>query len=111
VPPLDLDSAVRDALDAALLARGRLDGMSSVLPDRHLLLCSYVRKEAVLSPQIEGTQSTLADRLLFELGIERSALPAFGADAPQCEGALDVGRDPQRSPAQYAVDFDESLRV
>lgn len=67
VPPLQLDGEARDALDAALLALGRLDGVSSVLPDTHLLLYSYVRKEAVLSSQIEGTQSTLTDLLLFEL--------------------------------------------
>lgn len=67
VPPLVLDGAARDALDAALLALGRLDGISSVLPDTHLLLYSYIRKEAVLSSQIEGTQSTLADLMLFEL--------------------------------------------
>jgi Fic family protein len=67
VPPLVLDGEPRTALDAALLALGRLDGVSSVLPDTHLLLHTYVRKEAVLSSQIEGTQSTLADLLLFEL--------------------------------------------
>jgi Fic family protein len=67
VPPLAMNGGVRTALDAALLALGRLDGVSSVLPDTHLLLYTYVRKEAVLSSQIEGTQSTLADLLLFEL--------------------------------------------
>jgi Fic family protein len=66
-PPLALDGKPRVALDAALLALGRLDGVSNVLPDTHLLLYSYVRKEAVLSSQIEGTQSTLDDLLLFEL--------------------------------------------
>lgn len=66
-PELALDGSVRDALDRALLALGRLDGVSSLLPDVHLLLYSYVRKEAVLSSQIEGTQSTLSDLLLFEL--------------------------------------------
>ena len=66
-PPLALEGEVRTGLDAALLALGRLDGVSSVLPDTHLLLYTYVRKEAVLSSQIEGTQSTLADLLLFEL--------------------------------------------
>ncbi len=67
MPPLAIDGEVRAALDGALLALGRLDGVSSVLPDTHLLLYTYVRKEAVLSSQIEGTQSTLADLLLFEL--------------------------------------------
>jgi Fic family protein len=49
------------------VALGRLDGVSSLLPDTHLFLYTYVRKEAVLSSQIEGTQSSLADLLLFEL--------------------------------------------
>jgi Fic family protein len=67
VPPLEVDEQARTALDAALLAVGRLDGVSSVLPDTRLLLYTYVRKEAVLSSQIEGTQSTLSDLMLFEL--------------------------------------------
>src|SRR5207244_10578129 len=66
-PPLQADGRVRDRLDAALVALGRLDGVSSLLPDVHLFLYTYVRKEAVLSSQIEGTQSTLSDLLLFEL--------------------------------------------
>lgn len=66
-PPLALEGDARAAVDSALLALGRLDGVSSVLPDTQLLLYTYVRKEAVLSSQIEGTQSTLSDLLLFEL--------------------------------------------
>jgi len=66
-PPLKLEAPARDRLDAALLALGRLDGVSGLLPDVQLFLYSYVRKEAVLSSQIEGTQSTLSDLLLFEL--------------------------------------------
>lgn len=53
-------------LDKASTALGRLDGMSMVLPDPSLFLYMYVRKEAVLSSQIEGTQSSLSDLLLFE---------------------------------------------
>lgn len=66
-PPLALEGDARAAVDSALLALGHLDGVSSVLPDTQLLLYTYVRKEAVLSSQIEGTQSTLSDLLLFEL--------------------------------------------
>lgn len=54
------------ALDAASHALGRLDGMSMILPDVSLFLYMYVRKEAVLSSQIEGTQSSLSDLLIFE---------------------------------------------
>nr|WP_198027300.1 Fic family protein [Candidatus Paracaedibacter symbiosus] len=53
-------------LDQANIALGRLDGMSMVLPDTSLFLYMYIRKEAVLSSQIEGTQSSLSDLLLFE---------------------------------------------
>src|SRR4051812_27012834 len=66
-PRLELDGNVREALDHALVSLGRLDGASTQLPDTHLFLYAYVRKEAVLSSQIEGTQSTLSDLLLFEL--------------------------------------------
>jgi Fic family protein len=66
-PALDLHGSVRERLDRALLALGRLDGISDLLPSTHLFLYSYVRKEAVLSSQIEGTQSTLSDLLLFEI--------------------------------------------
>jgi Fic family protein len=66
VPPLDVE-AIREELERALLALGRLDAVSSLLPDAKLFLYTYVRKEAVLSSQIEGTQSSLSDLLLFEL--------------------------------------------
>jgi Fic family protein len=66
-PPVDLSGPLQAELEAAVLALGRLDGVATHLPDKSLFLYSYVRKEAVLSSQIEGTQSTLSDLLLFEL--------------------------------------------
>jgi len=66
-PDIALSPTVRGAYDAALLALGRLDGISAFLPDPDVFLCTYVRKEAVLSSQIEGTQSSLSDLLLSEL--------------------------------------------
>ena len=62
---LDLTS-LQTLLAEANQAVGRLDGMTSALPDLKLFLYSYVRKEAVLSSQIEGTQSSLSDLLLYE---------------------------------------------
>ncbi len=53
-------------LERANLALGRLDGIASILPDTPLFLYMYIRKEALLSSQIEGTQSSLSDLLLFE---------------------------------------------
>jgi Fic family protein len=66
-PALELDGPLAQAIERATLAVGRLDGVSTVLPDIGLFLYTYVRKEAVLSSQIEGTQSSLSDLLLFEL--------------------------------------------
>ncbi len=66
-PPLVFDAPLHAALENAVLAIGRLDGVSTLLPDTALFLYTYVRKEAVLSSQIEGTQSSLSDLLLFEL--------------------------------------------
>jgi Fic family protein len=66
-PTLALDGDLQRLLEAAVLAVGRLDGVSALLPDKALFLYAYVRKEAVLSSQIEGTQSSLSDLLLFEL--------------------------------------------
>ena len=67
VPPLVLDGHLQELLEQAVLAVGRLDSLSALLPDTGLFLYTYVRKEAVLSSQIEGTQSSLSDLLLFEL--------------------------------------------
>jgi cell filamentation protein, protein adenylyltransferase len=64
-PPVDL-GRLHGRLDRADGAVGRLDGLSSLIPDVNLLLYAYVRKEAVLSSQIEGTQSSLSELLLFE---------------------------------------------
>ncbi len=66
-PPLALDGTLQQTLERALLALGRLDSISTLLPAPELFIYSYVRKEAVLSSQIEGTQSLLSDLLLFEL--------------------------------------------
>ncbi len=66
-PPLDLGDVRQKFLERATLALGRLDSITLLLPDPNLFLYAYVRREAVLSSQIEGTQSSLADLLLFEL--------------------------------------------
>lgn len=66
-PPLDFTGSRQRLLEAALLACGRLDAVTDLLPEPDLFLYSYVRREAVLSSQIEGTQSSLSDLMLFEL--------------------------------------------
>ncbi|AGX88459.1 Fic family protein [Candidatus Symbiobacter mobilis] len=67
VPPLELNGVLQATLERATLALGRLDSIALLLPDPQLFLYAYVRREAVLSSQIEGTQSSLSDLLLFEL--------------------------------------------
>jgi Fic family protein len=66
-PPLVIDPSLREAFDLTLLSLGRLDSIAALLPDIDLFLYMYIRKEAVLSSQIEGTQTSLSDLLLFEL--------------------------------------------
>lgn len=66
-PPLALTGGRQRLLERASLALGRLDSITTLLPDPQLFLYAYVRREAVLSSQIEGTQSSLSDLLLFEL--------------------------------------------
>ena len=79
VPALDLNGKLQSRLDEALIALGRLDAISTLLSDARLVLYSYVRKEAVMSSPIEGTQSSLSDLMLHE--IER--LPGVPLDDGQ----------------------------
>jgi len=65
-PPIRWDSEMHDLFEIANRALGRLDGATLIAPNPDLFLYTYIRKEAVLSSQIEGTQSSLSDLLLFE---------------------------------------------
>jgi len=67
MPPIDWAPELRDKFDNALIGLGRLDSASTLIPDTSLFLYMYVRKEAVLSSMIEGTQSSISDLMLFEL--------------------------------------------
>ena len=64
-PPLDLPQ-IMSIYERAIAAVGRLDGVTTILPSTPFFLYMYVRKEALLSSQIEGTQSSLSDLLLHE---------------------------------------------
>lgn len=66
-PELQLRGKLHSRISQAMLALGRLDAISTLLPDAQLFLYSYVRKEAVMSSQIEGTQSSLSDLMLYEM--------------------------------------------
>lgn len=67
-PDLQIDGDLRELLDQTLLSLGRLDSTTLLLPQTDIFLYMYIRKEAVLSSQIEGTQSSLSELLLFEIG-------------------------------------------
>ena len=66
-PPLELDGEFLQSMEAASFALGGLNAASVLMPDKSLFIYAYVRKEAVLSSQIEGSRSSLADLLLAEL--------------------------------------------
>jgi Fic family protein len=90
-PPVEWSPALRRRFDDALLALGRLDALSAHLPSAALLLYSFVRKEAVLSSQIEGTQSSLSDLLLYEID-EQPGVPVEDAhEVSRCVAALEHG--------------------
>ena len=74
-PPLDLTPDLTTLLARAEQALGRLDGSTQILPSQDLFVAMYVRKEAVLSSQIEGTQSSLDDLLAAEARMLRSRQP------------------------------------
>jgi Fic family protein len=93
-PPIDWTPELRSKFDQALLALGRLDSVSTLLPDTSLFLYMYVRKEAVLSSMIEGTQSSLSDLLLFELDQEPG-----------------VPLDDVREVSNYVMALDHGLRL
>src|SRR4051794_7959955 len=67
LPALDVSGKLQTRLNEALIALGRLDAINTLLPGAKLFLHSYVCKEAVMSSQIEGTQSSLSDLMLYEM--------------------------------------------
>ena len=93
-PPIDWTPELRNKFDQAWLSLGRLDSVSTLLPDTSLFLYMYVRKEAVLSSMIEGTQSSLSDLLLFELDQEPG-----------------VPLDDVREVSNYVAALDHGLRL
>jgi Fic family protein len=90
-PPIEWSPAVLNAFDAALIALGRLDSASTMLPSTALFLYMYVRKEAVLSSMIEGTQSSLSDLLLYEIAQEPGVPLADVREVSNYVAALDHG--------------------
>ena len=96
-PPIDWTPELRDKFDEALLALGRLDSISTLLPDVSIFLYTYVRKEAVLSSMIEGTRSSLSDLLLFEMNEEPGVPLDDVKEVSNYVNALDYGLERLRS--------------
>ncbi len=90
-PAIVMDDELVRLLSDADRALGRLDGVTSVLPNPDLFVAMYVRQEAVLSSQIEGTQSTLEDVLQFEADIRGRDIPKDVEEVVNYVRALNYG--------------------
>lgn len=90
-PPLAIDLPMLDLLSRADRALGRLDGASEILPNPQLFVAMYVRKEAVLSSQIEGTQASLIDVLQFEVKPEEVHNSLEVGEVVNYEAAMQYG--------------------
>ena len=104
-PPIEWTPEIRSKFDQALLALGRLDSIATFLPDISLFLYMYVRKEAVLSSMIEGTQSSLSNLLIFELDMEPGVPLDDAREVSNYVAALDYGLN------RLAEGFPLSLRL
>ena len=90
-PPIKWTPALRDKFDRALIELGRLDTVTTLLPDASLFLFMYVTKEALLSSIIEGTQSSLSDLLLYEMNQELNVPLDDVREVSNYVAALDYG--------------------
>jgi Fic family protein len=92
-PPVQIDAEMAHLLSEADRSLGRLDGITSVLPNPDLFVGMYVRQEAVLSSQIEGTQSTLEDVLQFEIDAAGETIPKDVGEVVNYVRAMNYGLD------------------
>lgn len=90
-PPLRLEGELQVLLSRADRALGRLDGSVQTLPNPDLFVLMYVRKEAVLSSQIEGTQSSLQDVLAAEAQVLAADRPRDVDEVVNYVGAMNYG--------------------
>lgn len=103
-PPIELSRQLTEALSEADLAIGRLDGASGILPNPDLFVGMYVRQEAVLSSQIEGTQASLVDLLDYEVNEQRPQTPRDVEEVVNYVAAMNYG-------LQRLVELPLSLRL
>lgn len=92
-PPLQYDDEIKNLVEKANRALGRLDGATYMLPNPDLFLYMYVRKEAVLSSQIEGTQASLTDLLEYEGESEDDTSSDDVKEISNYVAAMDYGLD------------------
>lgn len=104
-PQIEWSPKLRNKFDQALLALGRLDSVSILLPATSLFLYMYIRKEAVLSSMIEGTQSSLSDLLLFESELQPGVPIDDVQEVSNYVAALNYGLE------QLSAGFPLSLRL
>jgi len=90
-PPLSMDEELIDLLSKADRAIGRLDGITDALPNPDLFIAMYVRKEAVISSQIEGTQSSLIDVLEYEITGGKQKFPSDIGEVVNYIDAMNYG--------------------
>jgi len=90
-PPIEWSPELLSVFDSALISLGRLDSASTMLPSTPLFLYMYVRKEAVFSSMIEGTQSSLSDLLLYEIAQEPGVPLADVREVSNYVAALEHG--------------------
>lgn len=90
-PPIEMDAELTRLLSKADRSLGRLDGATSILPNPDLFVAMYVRQEAVLSSQIEGTQSTLEDVLQYEIDAKGQEHPKDTEEVVNYVNALQYG--------------------
>lgn len=90
-PPIEMDAEMMAVLSEANLSLGRLDGAAQILPNPDLFVAMYVRKEAVLSSQVEGTQSSLIDLLEFEAKKSPRGLPKDVGETVNYVRAMNYG--------------------
>jgi len=74
-PPINFDMPLALALSKADAALSELSGLGSQLPNPHLLISPYIKREAVLSSRIEGTKASLSDLLIDEIEDSRARKP------------------------------------
>src|SRR4051794_26709588 len=90
-PPVKIDDKMNTALSRADRALGRLDGSIETLPHPELFLSMFVRREAVLSSQIEGTQASLSDVIKAEAALADRARPSDVIEVQNYMGAIERG--------------------